>query len=434
MKIRKRIFSIYILNLTLWLVFVIIKFFDVNFFEIILTVFTSIQGLVFLHVTFIVVVLLYFFFVKCYKVQRENGSRQLLIMFLKTTILPLFSMGTILYMINVVNNSESFKIINSTNFNYNEVSNDYYQQDLKIRGASVFGLNSDSKDEISTIIQNNIEWIALHPFIYQDEENDIKIKSKKDNFSKKDSAYVRTINQLHSKKLHIMLKPHLWVSNGWRNNINFKYSEKWNTWFKSYSKIILFYAKLAQETNVELFCIGTELDKTLIHHSKDWLVLIEEVRNVYEGKLTYAMNWDTDFFNPEFWSELDYIGIQAYYPLTQNKEPNLLEIKKGWESQTTKLKAVSNQINKPVLFTEIGYRNDIYATIKPWEWSNIIKRFFRKKSNRTQYFAFKAFFDEVWSEPWFSGVFFWQWNEGSDFSMLNKPAQNLVMSEFSKTH
>ena len=429
----KQVFIIYVLNLMMWMLFIAIKFFDVNFLEIIFSIFSSIQGIILFHVSFIIITFLVFYYIKHVKVYRENGFKQLAIMFLKCTVFPLFSIGTILYVINVFNNNENFDIIPSTEFNRSRVSKDYYEQDFKIRGASVFGLNGDNNHKVSTIIQNNVEWVALHPYIYQDSENDVEIKSKSENWSKTDSVLTKTVNQLHAKKVHVMLKPHLWVVNGWRANINFKDSKKWNKWFQSYFNTMLLYAKLAEETNIELFCIGTELDKTLTNQNQDdWLELIKEIKNIYSGKLTYAMNWDTDFFNSKFWSELDYIGIQAYYPLTKNEKPNLSEIKKGWIKYKSKLKTISDQIKRPVLFTEIGYRDDIYATVEPWQWSNFFKRFFRKKSNKTQYCAYKAFFDEVWGEPWFSGVFIWQWNKGLDFSIINKPAQNLIMNEFSK--
>jgi len=428
----KGVLLIYIINLILWTTFIAIKFFDENFLEIVFTVFTSTQGIVLLHVSFVIITFFIFYFRKHYKAYRENGLRKLFLFFFRSTVLPLSTIGVSLYIINAFNTSEDFNIINSTKLNYSQVSNDFYQQDFKIRGASVFGLNRDNNDKISTIIQNNVEWVALHPYIYQNDESDSENPFKKDNWSKRDSAYSKTINKLHSKNIHVMLKPHLWVVNGWRNNINFKDSKKWGNWFQSYSKTILAYAILAEKTNVELFCVGTELDKTLTNHKQDWLKLIKEIKKVYGGKLTYAMNWDTKFFNSEFWCELDYIGIQAYYPLTKNKEPTLSEIKKGWQEHKANLKTVANLVNRPVLFTEIGYRNDMHATIKPWEWSNLIERFFRKKSNKTQYYAFKAFFEEVWEEPWFSGMFIWQWNKNSDFSIINKPAQNLVMDEFSK--
>jgi hypothetical protein len=47
------------------------------------------------------------------------------------------------------------------------------------------------------------------------------------------------------------------------------------------------------------------------------------------GKLTYAANWDK-YDQVSFWDELDFIEIQAYFPLTAQTSPTAEEIKKGW--------------------------------------------------------------------------------------------------------
>ena len=62
---------------------------------------------------------------------------------------------------------------------------------------------------------------------------------------------------------------------------------------------------------------------------------------------------------------VDYIGVQAYYPLTKNNSPTLEGIKKGWNVHIKKLKTISDTFDKKIIFTEIGYRNDASATIKP---------------------------------------------------------------------
>ena len=47
---------------------------------------------------------------------------------------------------------------------------------------------------------------------------------------------------------------------------------------------------------------------------KSWVELIEKVRTVYSGKLTYAANYD-NYQDVGFWNHLDFIGINAYFPL-----------------------------------------------------------------------------------------------------------------------
>ena len=95
------------------------------------------------------------------------------------------------------------------------------------------------------------------------------------------------------------------------------------------------------------------------------------------------------------------------------------------EKPIEQLSAFSKEQNKPVLFTEIGYRNDPAATVKPWEWSSSLSFFYSKKSDRTQYNAYEALFEELWNQEWFAGLFAWQWTSG-DFPIRNKPAANAI--------
>ena len=215
------------------------------------------------------------------------------------------------------------------------------------------------------------------------------------------------------------------MSSGWRSNINFDDTNDWTKWFADYRKNMIHYALMAEKTNVNLFCIGTELRSSLKHIPKKWLSLIKEIKAIYKGKITYAANWDDSFQFTEFWNELDYIGIQAYYPLTTNSNPTLEEIKKGWNVHIKKLKIISDTFEKKIIFTEIGYRNDASATIKPWVWGSFLERFYTKKSDKTQFLAYQALFEKVWNEPWFAGVFPWEW-DSSDFPIYEKPAQNMI--------
>ena len=52
----------------------------------------------------------------------------------------------------------------------------------------------------------------------------------------------------------------------------------------------------------------------------DWRRLISKFRELCPGPLTYAVNWWGDYDVVEFWDELDYIGINAFFPLTLEEE------------------------------------------------------------------------------------------------------------------
>ena len=89
-----------------------------------------------------------------------------------------------------------------------------------------------------------------------------------------------------------------------------------------------------------------------------WQKIIKEIRKIYKGKLTYAANWD-EFKRVAFWKDLDFIGIDAYFPLSNKKSPTIAEYELGWKLHKSEILKVQKQFNKPVIFTEFGYSTHI---------------------------------------------------------------------------
>lgn len=352
-------------------------------------------------------------------------------------ILPVFVIVYGLKFLIDYNNQEDFIYKWNTEIeNTSGVSKQRFLKDGKLRGMNVYNLGrrrKNSEASMQSLLKSNIEWVAVLPYFYQESENskNINVPDSIGNWSRRDSTFINNIHKLHEKEFFVMLKPHLWMNSGWRSNINFDDKGDWDIWFENYRIISLHYALLAKNTNVDLFCIGTELQSSLKAKPKKWLSLIKEIKSIYKGKITYAANWDDGFEFSEFWNELDYIGIQAYYPLTKHKNPILEEIKQGWNIHLEKLKAISNKLDKKIIFTEIGYRSDVSATIKPWEWGSFSERLHTKKSDKTQLLAYQALYEKVWNEPWLAGVFPWEWNS-SDFPIYKKPAQNMIAIWYAK--
>jgi hypothetical protein len=69
-----------------------------------------------------------------------------------------------------------------------------------------------------------------------------------------------------------------------------------------------------------------------------WSQLIKKIKKIYSGN--YAANWD-DFDKVPFWNELDYIGIDAYFPLSDATTPSVLELNDS--SSTLKNRKTSNE-------------------------------------------------------------------------------------------
>ncbi len=323
------------------------------------------------------------------------------------------------------------------------MSKNLFVKDGKHRGVSVFGWDQDNETAIVELLRNNVEWVAVTPFFYQRDQQTVEINVPEEigKWSRRDSLFIRSIQQLHAKGIHVQLKPHLWMRGGWRSNIKLPSDDAWDKWFESYRKNMIHYAQMAEMTKVELLCIGTELKTSVKKQPKKWHSLVKEIKTIYSGKLTYAANWDGEFELIDFWHELDYIGIQAYFPLTKRKNPELDDIKRGWVRHIKKIEAFSKKHNTPILFTEVGYKSEAFATIKPWEWDSFYGILLNTKSNRTQQLAYEAMFELLWAKDWFAGVYIWQWDtrtpienthENLDFSPRYKPAENILAKWYGK--
>lgn len=399
----------------------------------------------FLHVAFALLLGIFYLFRYFICLFRTKGFRVFLKKLSLWVLLPLLVIIGGYKSVVYFNTQEDFTFAwDASVENRSGVSNNHFEKDGKHRGMSVFGWWDDREHAIADLVKTNTEWVAVIPFMDQDDEqtNTVSIRDSYDTWSRRDSIFIRNINKLHSKGMHVQLKPHLWLQSGWRSKISFETDTDWDIWFESYRINMLHYAKMAQETGVELFCVGTELKTSIAKQPEKWKQLISEIKSMYKGKLTYAANWDGDYDAITFWDQMDYIGIQAYFPLTQSKNPDLETIKKGWDHHIALLEGLSKTHQKPVLFTEVGYKSEASSTIKPWEWDNGLGVLYREKSDRTQVLAYEALFQKLWNQDWFAGIYIWQWNtqtkrenvmKNLDFSPRFKPAENIIAKWFGKS-
>jgi len=392
---------------------------------------------VFQHLCFIAVYLLFLtgrYFIRTFKRKGwRTGLRQLALRFILPIIVLFVGVRAVIH----VNSVEFFDYTwDYAIENTSGISKDLYAHDGKHRGMSVFSRRGDYASAVDVLVKDNIEWVAVIPFMYQETERTkaLNVPEVQGQFSRRDSSFIRKIKILHDKGVHVQLKPHVWMSEGWRSNITLSEGD-WDIWFASYRTNMLRYARMAQELQVQLFCVGTELRTAIKERPELWKTLIQEIKAVYTGKLTYAANWDDPIETVPFWDQMDYIGIQAYFPLTENKNPSLEQIKVGWEQHLPQLEQAAKRYKKPILFTEVGYRSDHSATVKPWEWGSYLGVLSEKKSDETQQLAYEALFQQLWDKPWFAGCYIWQWHTNTtaeamkknvDFTPRFKPAENTI--------
>ena len=200
----------------------------------------------------------------------------------------------------------------------------------------------------------------------------------------------------------------------------------WRAFMANYRPYVLHYARLAADTDVDILCIGTELaqaSRTPVI-TGEWRALVEEVRSIYSGPLTYAAH-HTEVEEVPFWDSLDYIGIDGYYPIA--KLPAALE----------NLERLSVRWNRPVIFTEAGFSSNSYALTEPWrpgpyETSRDMVRL------DLQAEGWETLLAELWRRDFIWGVYVWKWHPNpawggstnADHTPQGKPALDVIRRFF----
>lgn len=277
---------------------------------------------------------------------------------------------------------------------------------------------------------HHINSISLIPYAFVSIENaSVNYNNKRQWWGERTEGIITTNKMAHDYKMTVMLKPHLWINRGfYTGHLDFSSAAEWKKWEADYEKYILDFAKLAQEEKIELFCFGTELGNSVAKRPDYWFMLIKKIKKIYSGKLTYAANWD-DFDKVPFWNELDYIGIDAYFPLSDATTPSVEDLNKAWQKHLLKMQNLQTKTNKKILFTEFGYRNSDQAAKEPWtENQKII-------NNLAQANGYESLFQTMTQKPWFAGGFAWKWyaddyhkeqKNSVDYTPQDKPALETI--------
>ena len=295
----------------------------------------------------------------------------------------------------------------------------------------------ESDESIKRIAETGTEWVAIVTTWYQERCDTTKIFPTEKTPS--DASLIHAIETVHSLGMKVMLKPHLDLldtsGGAWRGEITCA-PEDWDDWFNNYKDFVLHYAKLAQDNKVEFFCVGTELTSVATIKESMWRdIVIKPVRDIYKGPLTYAANWNEEYNQVKFWDALDYVGIDAYFPLSENNKPDLAEIKKSWEKWVKEIEEFQARVNMPIIFPEVGYCSAQGTAKAPWQ--EIVNT---PLDLEQQADCYQALLETFWDKDWFYGVYWWKW--GTDvrfggpnnrgYNPQNKPAQRIVTEWYAK--
>ncbi|WMN12815.1 hypothetical protein QYS49_34730 [Marivirga salinae] len=328
-------------------------------------------------------------------------------------------------------------IVIATFSNYLFFSEDENKKTSRIKGFNLvappepFAMHS-----LKNVKEIGAGWVAIIPYAFCNAKTaEIVFDHPRQWWGEKPEGVKESINMAKSLGLKVMLKPHLWVGGqGWAGDLDFESDSLWQVFEQQYLDYVNTYASIADSLNVELYCIGTEIKQSTTKRNEFWINLISKTRKSYDGKITYAANWD-EYSQIKFWNELDYIGIDAYFPLSEEKSPKKVDLMNAWQQPKKEMKILSEQFQKQILFTEYGYESIDYNTMGHWKLSkdSLDVNFENQK------IAFEALFESFNSEVWWKGGFIWKWHLNKKelnrrtikaYTPQNKPALKIIESEF----
>jgi hypothetical protein len=310
------------------------------------------------------------------------------------------------------------------------------QRPPRMRGVSWEAGRPIEPGHLAPLLELGADWIAQTPFGFCRAADDtvLVVAPERVHWGESDAGLVQTAAWARDLGIRTLLKPHLWMRGGWVGEIRMQSESDWRAWFAAYERFIVHYARLAQANGFEAFAIGTELAGTTAR-TQDWRRIIAAVRAVYHGPITYCANWDDEVEAIAFWDALDFIGVQAYYPLGNDPRPSPGALRRAWRPVVARLERLAARTGKTIVFTEVGYRSAAGATHRPWSWESSESTDFE-----LQRAAYAALFATWWEVPWFGGAFVWKWHPRQlaardprrerDFTPQGKPALAVIRAYY----
>ena len=237
----------------------------------------------------------------------------------------------------------------------------------------------------------------------------------------------QAIRDAHNLGLDVMLLPILRLEHRdtgeWRGRLE---PADRAAWWVSYRTFVDHYLQIAIDEGVEIYSIGSELG-SMQPDEAEWRSLIEDARAGYDGQLTYSANWDR-YDRVPFWDALDLMGSTAYFELSEQEgeNPDVPALVDAWTPFADDLCRVSNEVQRPLVLTEIGYVSQAGAAWHPWDYTQA-----GDVDLGAQYDLYHAALLAWREQDCLGGIFFWNWfgdggTNGNGYSPRGKPAEQLL--------
>ena len=284
-----------------------------------------------------------------------------------------------------------------------------------LRGVSWWmseGRTDSGEASFRRLASLGVTWVSIHTWDpLQCGLDDAALATPDRHFGFRDLGAL--VKAAHAAGLRVMVKPHLEMRGReatgehlQHNRIAMRSEADWRRWFESYGGYVLPYAREAQAAGADMFCVGREMDTTVIRREADWRELVSRIRAEFHGPLTYSANFDT-WPGIRFWDALDFIGVSAYFPLADRPDPSLDDLEVGWDRALGPLEEASRRFRRPVLLTEAGFPSIPTAAKAPWREEHVPADVWLQAR------CYEATLRALARRPWIEGAFFWLWERTS---------------------
>ena len=302
-------------------------------------------------------------------------------------------------------------------------------------------LTSDSDASLKLLAATGANWVGLQvEWIMPTATSTIIAPSG--TVTPSDASLIHAISLAHSLGMKAELRLVTQMGDG--SNKKQIAPSNWNAWFQSYTTFMVYYGKLGQANGVDMIMLGGELDPSVFYVS-NWLSVISAVRQVYSGLLSYGASHSAcissqkpvcqdGFREVTWWGALDIAAVDAYFLISSAPDSSVNQMVAGcvsWEHWIADLMNWEGSINKPVIFTEIGYGSYKGSPMNPAAEPVVTNPIVDLQEQNN---AYQAALSSLYGQPWLKGMFWWQWdlnpNSGgsNDYSYTpqNKPAQQTL--------
>ena len=218
---------------------------------------------------------------------------------------------------------------------------------------------------------------------------------------------------------------------------------KWDQWWQCFRGFLLHYAKIAEDEDVEMLCLGCEMNSTEEFDDR-WRALIAEIRAIYHGAITYDVNHGRES-QVAWWDAVDVISVSAYYQVpppegqtieaghpdddAQGRNPRAAPLEQAGAGRPRARSTTSRSCSSKRASPTSAAARDI-------PWSHPDAKLGDPLDQQEQVNYYEAMFEAFWDEPWFMGFAWWDWParlydreaaaEHRGFCIYGKPAEEVV--------